>query len=696
MIQLLLLTCFTLCLLAQDNKKGPKGSQERWETVLHWLKPRVPSIYVDERIVMRPGRFGDQVLSAADHIEKGEFLLQLPVQTFLWEEECFPSEEITQLGTGYVSSLKTFPTWKVATTDGPDYTQVALCLLIHRLLGNQSVYEPYLKQLPQQAEAFMFHTSDEFEVLRGTDTFRTLKALQNRQKRILDDGPGEIFPMVRGYLPNLNISDDQLRSELEQALSLCGSRTFHMDSEMLAPNKTIQTKVFRPVLVPLIDFMNHGDMRTRNCQYYFNRTYQHFQLQTIRAIQPGEELVMSYGLRANWELLIYYGFSMPGNLEDYVSVSDLALQSLEFNFRLRLAEIEKARDKEVNEKVTEKEGEKSDEKETDISSHSVNATTTSSNHTTTHTTFSASSSLRCYAPYFRASGQWPPVYQVTIKNASPSQNNTPLSLGPLSPSIYYALYKHLQPPHSFSVKKNFLALAENSKGINLQVLRGEVSVTYKNGSQVQDYANESLSSHGDLIVTLHWKDVSPPLSCKQSEKTPSYSSSASSLLCQDKIKNDDARDSVAAKCAARNEEEELREEFRLRRRIIRAAQLHSSPEKIFPNGLLPQGLAAIKIASVPSLSAFEVHRILGGGQHTSEDTGVSRTLTVFCFEEISRRLQVLGVETEEDDLKLLLEQARNENLVQASKVYEQLARNDLAILTHFCTLIADWNHSPWD
>lgn len=92
-------SCFPSCesLQCEGVHKPRVGPQERWTETLRYVRAKVPSAYIDDRIVMGPGRFG-QVTVAADTIYSGEELLRIPVEAFLLEEDCFPTETFANLG----------------------------------------------------------------------------------------------------------------------------------------------------------------------------------------------------------------------------------------------------------------------------------------------------------------------------------------------------------------------------------------------------------------------------------------------------------------------------------------------------------------------------------------------------------------------------------------------------------------------
>lgn len=686
-------SCFPSCEPLQcTGVYGPReGSQERWTETVKYVKAKVPSAHIDDRIVMAPGRFGYEVTVAADSISRGEILLRLPVETFLLEEDCFPTEGFARLGIVYNSSLKILPniTWNTSKTNGADFTQAGLCLLIHRLLGNESAFAGYLRHLPRQSsdQTYMFRPMSEIEVLKGTESFRIASAIKRRLAAQLDKSTDEGgFAMIREYFPALNWTVEEFRAELLQTLSLCGSRTFNLDSGMLLPEKPAvkpAVKLYRPALIPLLDMLNHGDARTRNCQYFFNTTAQHFQLQAIRDIHLGEELIHSYGPRCNAELLLFYGFTMDGNTEDFVSVVDLTQGALDYNYHTRLGH-----------------------------------------------------SPRCHTPYFRpveGSG-WPPKFQSVIAQASADEKPSYVSLGPLKPSTYRSFKAKLEPPVAENVQKTFADLARHP-GALLRIAEGEFAVTYDDDTNAT-VANETLP-RGNLTVELQWKTSMRAPSCVVSRPKcerflPNVNSVTAILnLLQEGRLPDVAR---AGGCYVRSEakkstyevklagdsswtavvidpppegsldtadaeahEAEMFNEFQYKRHLIQAVGLEAYSTKLFRTGLLPEMLFAVRLAVLPSLSSYAVHGILSGSRFPPEfEQQVARTLMMFCFEELTRRLQVLGVDTDEESFPDLMDQARAMVQSRVESSYGNLARNEVGIVVDFCSGIAEWGMSLWE
>ena len=61
------------------------------------------------------------------------------------------------------------------------------------------------------------------------------------------------------------------------------------------------------LMVPYIDLINHS--KEENTKWYYKKGY--FQLKSIENIDPGEEIVDSYGDLSNIELYLHYGFTLP-------------------------------------------------------------------------------------------------------------------------------------------------------------------------------------------------------------------------------------------------------------------------------------------------------------------------------------------------------------------------------------------------
>lgn len=87
-------------------------------------------------------------------------------------------------------------------------------------------------------------------------------------------------------------------------------------------------------IVPLVDFANCAELPTAECQLSSDGDVR---LVTLRDLQPGEEVTLSYGTQSQEELLFTFGFSLPGAA--VVATSPLPLESAESKLQSALLRV---------------------------------------------------------------------------------------------------------------------------------------------------------------------------------------------------------------------------------------------------------------------------------------------------------------------------------------------------------------------
>jgi hypothetical protein len=86
------------------------------------------------------------------------------------------------------------------------------------------------------------------------------------------------------------------------------SRCFHIDDE----DGSVRA------LVPIVDMVDHG---APDAAWTYDRAHRRFEMYAVRALSPGDEIRHSYGPRGNATLLSGYGFALPENAEDEVTIA---------------------------------------------------------------------------------------------------------------------------------------------------------------------------------------------------------------------------------------------------------------------------------------------------------------------------------------------------------------------------------------
>lgn len=118
----------------------------------------------------------------------------------------------------------------------------------------------------------------------------------------------------------------QIRHSYLLASTYLSSRAF--PSTLLSRAPTLQTSSScYPILLPGVDTLNHsrGQPVSWCTSYPEGSTEERDDLATISIISrtttlPGEEVFNNYGLKANDELILGYGFSLPQNPDDKITL----------------------------------------------------------------------------------------------------------------------------------------------------------------------------------------------------------------------------------------------------------------------------------------------------------------------------------------------------------------------------------------
>jgi len=126
---------------------------------------------------------------------------------------------------------------------------------------------------------------------------------------------------INKLLNNTNLGAEIQKRQLQwrkEALVSGGSR-----EQVFWARKAISSRCFParpghpfPMMIPVVDSLNHSI----NAKPYWSWTDTHFVFGTDDYVQPGDEVFGNYGPKSNEELLLGYGFALPNNPNNYVSV----------------------------------------------------------------------------------------------------------------------------------------------------------------------------------------------------------------------------------------------------------------------------------------------------------------------------------------------------------------------------------------
>ncbi|KAJ2370087.1 hypothetical protein H4S01_000598 [Coemansia sp. RSA 2610] len=164
--------------------------------------------------------------------------------------------------------------------------------------GESSFWHPYISILPHEFHTPLFFSDTELELLENTPMIYAVKD----RRQLMRDELEEILEQI----PESTIPRSVLTTEnYAWAAAVVSSRSFtkSLISESQSPDEETS------VLLPLLDMMNHRPL-TR-ISWIASDSSIGFAAGT--ALSKGSEVVNNYGAKSNEELLMGYGFCVPGN-----------------------------------------------------------------------------------------------------------------------------------------------------------------------------------------------------------------------------------------------------------------------------------------------------------------------------------------------------------------------------------------------
>ncbi|KAF2104297.1 SET domain-containing protein [Rhizodiscina lignyota] len=195
----------------------------------------------------------------------------------------------------------------------PESTVAYLVLIEQRLLGEQSFWYPYLSCLPTEAELTtpLYFSSDDLQWLLGTNlhtssTDPSRSSVELRREMWKGD-----WQQACDALRALGVDVSQYTWEMFLwAASMFSSRCF--PSNLTLPNRGEPFSLLYPVL----DCLNH-EFGAKATWFFKDGS---FSLSVEKALKKGEQVFNNYAPKGNEELLLGYGFTLPGNSADEVMV----------------------------------------------------------------------------------------------------------------------------------------------------------------------------------------------------------------------------------------------------------------------------------------------------------------------------------------------------------------------------------------
>ncbi|KAJ1917443.1 hypothetical protein H4219_003186 [Mycoemilia scoparia] len=171
--------------------------------------------------------------------------------------------------------------------------------------GDSSFWSPYIDCLPKTFSTPFYYNDDELKFLKGTPTETAIAARLDKYK--------EDWKAVRSSIPTSMISDEQLSWEnYLWSANVYSSRAF---PSSLVPGLDAEGS-HNEALFPLLDMLNHRptqpitwDSTDSSIKFIFRDSF-----------EAGEQVFNNYGPKSNQELLMSYGFCIPGNIQDLYHV----------------------------------------------------------------------------------------------------------------------------------------------------------------------------------------------------------------------------------------------------------------------------------------------------------------------------------------------------------------------------------------
>ncbi|KAJ1761056.1 hypothetical protein LPJ58_001396 [Coemansia sp. RSA 1591] len=255
-----------------------ESNKQRLDRFVAWLVDNGAEM---SRIIVRETEHGNGVY-ARDEIGEGTQYAQIPMRLVVSARVCR-------------EALRT-DTQEVELTGRP-----LLCafLIQQRFVTSESSFwHPYISILPHEFHTPLFFTSQELDLLRGTPMEH---AVEDRRQLLRKEHAATLRGVSDVVIPRSELTFENY----VWAAAVVSSRAF---TESLVSG-TAGSDGETSVLLPLLDMMNHRPL-TR-VSWITNDATIGFQAGAV--IEAQSEVVNNYGAKSNEELLLGYGFCIPGN-----------------------------------------------------------------------------------------------------------------------------------------------------------------------------------------------------------------------------------------------------------------------------------------------------------------------------------------------------------------------------------------------
>ncbi|KAK6541253.1 hypothetical protein TWF694_008619 [Orbilia ellipsospora] len=200
-----------------------------------------------------------------------------------------------------------------------DHAKSCFHLSQHILLEDKSPHWPYIKLLPSKFDTPLYFNAEEMVRLAGTN----LGAGDVALRKSLWMEEWEMGVQALKEIGNLENIEKYTWDLYLRSATLYTSRSFPSQLVGITQNATApsacdaqkHTESF-PVLIPLVDILNHQP----STKIVWKPTPESFSLEALGHLPIGSQVFNNYGPKANEELLMGYGFVIPGSPVDSLAM----------------------------------------------------------------------------------------------------------------------------------------------------------------------------------------------------------------------------------------------------------------------------------------------------------------------------------------------------------------------------------------
>lgn len=286
-------------------------ASDRLQEMRNWLSSssQTDAFIGPVRIAIDPEDPSSRSLQATNNIPAQTSILRIPPTHVITSQKVKQQSFVREiLGKATEDSLDArLPD---TTTDS---AAIILFLLAELSKNDSSFWYPWFQSLPKAFFTPLTESSESrlMELLFGSPALALVKGLREEMREMYDDW---FIPYAQIKFPEIFLANFCTFERFMYAHAILESRAFKIDD--------------LTVLAPFADMANHACGGSRVCNtrvrgWVIEGSVDGLGLEFLTKDQPvdnGEEVCISYGQLANWELLVHFGFSLRDNLDDGVVI----------------------------------------------------------------------------------------------------------------------------------------------------------------------------------------------------------------------------------------------------------------------------------------------------------------------------------------------------------------------------------------